>query len=168
MLEVLDETKLLGTVITSDLKWDKNTDNLVKNANKRMKMLHVAAKFVTNNQDLVYLYKTFIRSILEFSAVVWHSSLSQANTSDIERIQKSAVKIILKHKYKDYDSALKELNLETLQKRREILCLRFAKKSLKLNNFKKMFPLSKKLHSMKQSKKEKSFYKNMPILKKYF
>ena len=98
--------------------------------------------------------------MLEFSAVVWHSSLSQANTSDIERIQKSAVKIILKHKYKDYDSALKELNLETLQKRREILCLRFAKKSLKLNNFKKMFPLSKKLHSMKQRKGRKFLQKH--------
>ena len=86
--------------------------------------------------------------------------MSQANTSDIERIQKSAVKIILKHKYKDYDSALKELNLETLQKRREILCLRFAKKSLKLNNFKKMFPLSKKLHSMKQRKGRKFLQKH--------
>ena len=82
------------------------------------------------------------------------------NICDIERIQKSAVKIILKHKYKDYDSALKELNLETLQKRREILCLRFAKKSLKLNNFKKMFPLSKKLHSMKQRKGRKFLQKH--------
>ena len=38
---------------------------------------------------------------------------------------------------------------------REILCLRFAKKSLKLLNFKQMFPLSKKLHCMKQRKGRK-------------
>ena len=51
-----------------------------------------------------------------------------------------ALKVILKHKYKDYETALKELKLETLYKRRESLCLKFAKKSLKLNNFKKNVP----------------------------
>ena len=89
-------------------------------------MLHVASTFINNNSDLVYLDKTFIRSVLEYSAVVWHSSLSQTNSSDIERVQKSAVKVILKDKYKDYKSALNELNLQTLSRRREILCLRFA------------------------------------------
>ena len=97
-LEVVDEAKLLGTIISNDLKWNKNTDKLVKNANKRMKMLHVAAKFINNNQDLVYLYKTFVRSVLEVSAVVWHSSLSKINSSDLERVQKSALKVILKEK----------------------------------------------------------------------
>ena len=104
-----------------------------------MRMLHVAAKFINNHQDLVFLYKTFIRSVLEFSAVVWNSSLSQNNISDIERIQKAAVKVILKEKYKDYSSALSELNLETLSKRREMLCLRFAKKCLKLDKLKICF-----------------------------
>ena len=129
-------------------------------------MLHVAAKFVNNNQDLVYLYKTFIRSVLEYSAVVWHSSLSQKNISDIERVQKSALKVILKENYKDYDSALTQLHLESLAKRREFLCLRFAKKSLKLENFKKMFPLNKKLHSMKQ-RKQRAFHVNHANSKRY-
>ena len=101
------------------------------------------------------MYKTFIRSILEFSAVVWHSSLSQSNINDIERIQKSALKAILKDKYKDYNSALSELNLESLYKRRELLCLRFAKKSLKLENFKKLFTLNKKCHYMNKRKQRK-------------
>ena len=127
-LEVLEETKLLGTVITNDLKWNKNTDYIVKNANKRMKMLHMAAKFINYHQDLIYLYKTFInRSVMEFSAVVWHSSLSQANFS-IERNQKSAMTVILKDQYKNYKSALIQLKLESLSKRREILFLKFAKK----------------------------------------
>ena len=69
---------------SSDLEWNRITERLVKNANKRMRLLHVAAKFVNNDQDMVYLYKMFIRSVLEFSAVVWHSSMSQNNVSDIE------------------------------------------------------------------------------------
>ena len=126
-----------------------------------MRLLHVAAKFVNNDQDIVYLYKMFIRSVLEFSAVVWHSSMSQNNVSDIERKQKSALKVILKERYTDYKSALKELNFESLSKRREILCLRFAKKSLKLQNFKNLFPLNNiNKHCMRMRKKKKFLEKH--------
>ena len=112
---------------------------------------------------MIWIWFIYTKSILEYSAVVWHSSLSQNNISDIERVQKSVLKIILKERYKDYESALKDLNLESLSKRREMLCLKFAKKSLKLQNFKNMFPLNnKKLHIMKQ-RKEKSSMKSMLI-----
>ena len=146
---------------SSDLEWNRITERLVKNANKRMRLLHVAAKFVNNDQDIVHLYKMFIRSVLEFSAVVWHSSLSQNNVSDIERKQKSALKVILKERYTDYKSALNELNLESLSKRREILCLRFANKSLKLQNFKNLFPLNNiNKHCMRMRKKKKFLEKH--------
>ena len=36
IVEVLDSTRLLGTIITSDLKWDANTANIVKQTNARM------------------------------------------------------------------------------------------------------------------------------------
>ena len=42
VLDVVDEAKLLGTYITSDLKWNKNTDYLIKEANERMRLLHAA------------------------------------------------------------------------------------------------------------------------------
>ena len=38
-LEIVDEVKLLGVIINKDLKWSKNTNYLVKKANKRMRML---------------------------------------------------------------------------------------------------------------------------------
>ena len=44
-LDTVEETKLLGTIITSDLKWKRNTEEIVKDANKRMRILHAAAKF---------------------------------------------------------------------------------------------------------------------------
>ena len=34
--EVVDSTKLLGTIISNDLKWDQNTKMIVKKANARM------------------------------------------------------------------------------------------------------------------------------------
>ena len=41
------------------------------------------------------VYILYIRSLLEQSATVWHTSLKEENTSELEGIQKSAVKVIL-------------------------------------------------------------------------
>ena len=120
-----------------------------------MRVLHKAAKFTKNYQDLLVIYKTFIRSKLEQSATVWHSSLSKGNEMDLERVQKSALKVILKKDYHDYKDALKKLNIESLFDRRELLCFKFAKKALKLDQFKKMFPVQKHLHKMKKRSQDK-------------
>ena len=53
----MDEVKLLGVIITSDLKWHRNTDYLTKKANKKMRMLHIAAKYTRNKDHLKHIYK---------------------------------------------------------------------------------------------------------------
>ena len=63
-LEIVEESKLLGTIITSDLKWKRNTEEIVKNANKRMRILHAAAKYTSKISDLKTIYNMFIRSKL--------------------------------------------------------------------------------------------------------
>ena len=127
VIETVTETKLLGTTITSDLSWNRNTDKIVKETNKRMQLLHKASKFTNNTRDLKQKYMLQIRSKLDQSAVVWHSGLTNKNRNDLERVQKSAVKLILGARYENYDDALKMLHLETLEKRREKMCLKFAK-----------------------------------------
>ena len=147
-IETLDKIKLLGTTITSDLKWNENTSIIVKDSNKRMQFLHRAAKFTYNIRDLKKIYMLQIRSKLEQSAVVWHSSLTKRNISDLERVQKSALRLILKEKYIDYKNALNVMKLDTLEVRREKLCLKFAKACLKNEKLFDMFPKSTKSHSM--------------------
>ena len=85
-IEVVDNIKLLGTVISSDLKWDTNISYLTKKAWKRMLLLQNAAKFTKESSDLKSTYLTFIRPVFKQSAIVWHSSLSKKNMNDLERI----------------------------------------------------------------------------------
>ena len=42
-VEVIDSTRLLGTILTDDLKWDSNTSNIVKKANAIMELLRRVA-----------------------------------------------------------------------------------------------------------------------------
>ena len=70
-IAIVKETKLLGTYLTDDLKWNKNTSETVKKAFKRMQLLTRAASFTSCKKDLRKIYLIFIRSILEQSAVAW-------------------------------------------------------------------------------------------------
>ena len=75
-IEELKSTRLLGTVIQNDLNWDMNTAEIVRKANARMQLLRKIVSFGAPIQDLKQIYILFIRSLLEQSATVWHSSLS--------------------------------------------------------------------------------------------
>ena len=120
-----------------------------------MQLLNSAASFTSKRNDLKNIYLTFIRSIVEQSAVVWHSSLTFKNKKDIERVQKAAVRVIMGKSYKDYNHSLRELRLDSLEKRRELLSLRFAKNCLRNEKMRNLFPLKKFKHKMKRRNKRK-------------
>ena len=154
-IDVIDSTPLLGTIITSDLSWEQNTSHLVKKSNARMELLRRVASFGANIHDLKTIYILFVRSQLEQSAVVWHSSLTEQQKNDLERVQRSALKIILGSRYQSYRKALDILNLEPLEQRRKYLCLKFAQRCTKNEKTKKMFPLNEKIHGMDMRNREK-------------
>ena len=98
--------------------------------------------------------------------------LTDNQNESLERIQKSSFKIILKEHYKDYENALKLLNMSTLYERREKKCLKHAKKALKDVRLSKMFPLKDDESIMNRRKSEKykvikaktTRLKNSPII----
>merc|ERR1712208_43370 len=154
-IETVKETMLLGTVITDKLTWDRNCEKMTKKAYKRMQLLNCVASFTKNRQDLKHVYLTFIRSVLEQSAVVWHSSLTEKNKKDLERVQKVAVKIIMGTKFLSYKEGLRTLNIQSLDTRRTNLCLRFAKNCLKNEKMKDLFPVKKYGLKMKIRRQKK-------------
>ena len=168
-IEVVESTKLLGTFITNDLKWDLNTNNIIKKANSRLQLIHKISEFGASQSDMKDIYILFVRSILVVSSCVWHSSLTEENIDDLERVQKSALRIILKEKYKTYTNSLNILELDTLFNRREQLCLEFAKKCTKHRKLKHMFPLNIKDHEMITRDYEKYLiqFANTERLKKF-
>ena len=119
-----------------------------------MVFLHKLSKFTKNKNDIKKIYILQIRSKLEQSAVLWHSSITKKCEYNLERVQKSALRIILGDKYVDYDNALKVLNLQSLRERREDLCLKFAKKCLQVPKLKRMFPRNHHDHEMNKRKSE--------------
>ena len=71
-----------------------------------MRILHKLVEFSVPFVDLSTIYILYIRSVLEQSCQVWHSSLTFENLTDLERVQKNALKIILQDDYISYENAL--------------------------------------------------------------
>ena len=152
-VEIVDQMKILGTIFTNNLKWDKNCDAIMVKVNRRMLLLKKVLHFGANIEEMVHLWIVYCRSILEQSAVVWAGSLTQENKEDLERTQKCFAKLILKKEYHDgqdkaYENALMKLNLQSLEQRRKELCLKFAKDSIKNGILNDILTEKKRKHEM--------------------
>ena len=76
------------------------------------------------------------------------------------------MKVIFGNGYKDYQDALDKIGLDTLEKRRDRLCLDFAKGCLKIEKLKKIFPLNNKKENKETRNKEK-YVVNIERTKRY-
>ena len=80
---------------------------------------------------------------------VWGPALTKENKEDLERTQKTFAKLVLREKYINYESALTILNIDTLESRRNDLCLKFAQKGIENGKLSDLFPENDKKHLMK-------------------
>merc|ERR1711989_218748 len=93
---------LLGVIITSDLRWNENTAQICKKANKKFYILRNLGKSRRKTELLLSAWKVLIRPITEYAAPLWHSGLSKEDTSKLESLKKKAVGMILGTFYLDH------------------------------------------------------------------
>ena len=134
LIDQVNETRLLGVIISHDLSWHKNTNSLIKRAYARMTMLRKLYEFNVPNTKLIQIYTMFIRSVTEQSSVVWSTSITEDESNALERTQKVALRIIYRGEYKTYENALFMSKLPCLTKRRETLLYKFALKIIKMGS----------------------------------
>ena len=130
-LEIVSVTKLLGIMVSDDLKWNAHVEFMCKKASnkiwllRRMKILNLEAEI------LLDFYCKEVRSILEFGVACWNGGLTQKMIDQIERIQKICVTIIVCDI--DFDISYKVgcilLGIEPLCYRRKDMCVRFIQKT---------------------------------------
>ena len=131
MLQVVEKVKLVGIMITNDLKWEENTKYLCTKARQKLWLLRRMKGLELSDLQMLDVYSKEIRSILEMCVPVWHPGLTRKQSRNIESIQKLAFRIILSHRYISYNNALSVFGVKTLEERRVELCKNFALKNSK-------------------------------------
>ena len=136
-IERTDSAKILGVTISADLTWNAHVNNTVSKASKRLYMLYQLKRAGVDQRDLVRIYMSVIRPVLEYAAPVWSTSMPGYLSDKIETIQKRAMRTIFPGM--DYDDILASLNVQTLADRRHDICV---------NYFNKMKNPNHKLHHL--------------------
>ena len=111
------------------MKWDLHIEYLCKKAYKKLWVLRRLKVLDVDPLFMADVYQKEVRSILELAVPAWHPGLTVKLSTELERVQKVAVSIIL-GKSVTYSFGMSLLNLDPLTKRRENLCKKFAKKTL--------------------------------------
>ena len=130
-LDVVEEFRLLGINFMSNMSWQSNTDNMCQKGFSRLWMLRRLKKLGASNTEMIDVYFKQIRCVLELAVAVWTPGLTKAESSQIERVQKCALHVILGDSYESYNQSIDILGVEKLSDRRSKLCLNFAKRSEK-------------------------------------
>ena len=137
ILEVVEKYKLLGLVISSNLKFNDNTSYICKRGYSKLYLLRRFKKLGASTEILKDVYLNQIRYLLIYGVPAWGPLISNNESIDIERIQKCALKLI--YNTHSYTQALEISGLITLKQRREDLCKKFTHKALKHNLFQSWF-----------------------------
>ena len=122
------------------MKPHRHVQYIISRALKRIYVIRRLKSAGCASDDLIYVYVLLIRSILETACPVFQPMLTCEDKSNIERIQKIALRIILGNRYVTYDQACNDVKLSTLEQRRIEICLNFGLKCLRHPHHKTLFP----------------------------
>ena len=95
-VEQVEHAKLLGVTLSNDLTWHKHVDSIVKKAAKNM--LYQLKRYGSSQADLVNVYISVVRPVLEYVCPVWHTNLPRYLSDSITIIQRRALKFIFLRK----------------------------------------------------------------------
>ena len=85
--------KLLGVYISDDLSWNVHIEHIVKKANKCLYALRALKKSGLTITQLVQVYCSIVRSVLEYACPVW-AALPKCLEDILASVQKRAVRIV--------------------------------------------------------------------------
>jgi hypothetical protein len=112
--------KLLGVTLQNDLKWNAHVDSITSKASKRLHILRVLRNSGVSAHDLLTIYISIIRSVLEYCCAAWNTSIPSYLSDKIERVQRRALRILYPNM--SYSATLATSSLPRLSDRRDTLC----------------------------------------------
>ena len=117
-VERVGSYKLLGIIISDDLKWNVHAEYVIAKAAKRLYALRLLKRAGVMPEDMLKVYTYNIRSVFEYAAQVWQDIPAYLSDA-IESIQRRALRMIFPNS--SYQHALDQANLTSLADRRILI-----------------------------------------------
>ena len=127
-IQLIDNAKVLGVTISSDLTWNVHVENITVKASKRIYMLYQLKRAGIDQNDLLRIYLCMISPVVEYACPVWSTNPHTYLSDNIEMVQKRALKII--YPGVSYTEILHSVKIPTLLTRRSANNILMTWKSL--------------------------------------
>ena len=85
--------QLFWVIINENLKWNYHVDYITAKASKKLYALRLLKRAGVQEQDMLKVFRSSVRSILEYAVPVWQD-IPDHLSDRIESVQKRACKII--------------------------------------------------------------------------
>ena len=118
-IEVVSSAKLLGVLVSDNLRRNAHVETICKKAATHLYFLKQLNRAKVPAKDMPLFCTTCIRPVLEYECPVFHHSFPQYLYNEMERLQKRALRIIQPDL--SYDEALVALDITSLYGRRKAL-----------------------------------------------
>lgn len=122
VLERVTSKKDLGVIFDEKLNFDDHIDKITRKAYQMLGFIFHSCKRFKNPESVITLYKTYVRSQLEYCAVVW-SPIYQNNVDKLEKVQRKFTRMLYR-KFNwpkvNYHEQLERLSIPLLESRRFI------------------------------------------------
>ena len=139
-LESADTMKILGFYFSSKPTVQAHVDVIRRRFRQRYWILLHLKRFGFDQEELAQVYRTVVRPIADYCAVVYHSMLTDAQDEDLDRCQAHALRCIYGMGV-SYSEMRRRAGVTTLRQRRIEQCDKFAEQCLKSERFSGWFPL---------------------------
>jgi hypothetical protein len=116
-IEEVELEKDLGIYIRNDLKVSTQCVNAAGKARSVIAMIKRNFRRL-DNEDFLMIYKTYIRPHVEYCIQVWSPHLKK-DIQCLEKVQRSATRLVPSLRKLTYEERLRRLGLTTLEKRRQ-------------------------------------------------
>ena len=105
--------KFLGVIINDHLTFSEHINFRVKKCNSKLFLMRQLRKLGMNNDGLKTFYSANIRSVITYVSTVFYQFLSVHAKSRLEKIQRTATKIILPNT--THQQRLRTLNILSIE-----------------------------------------------------
>ena len=137
--EVVEEQKILGNIVRSDLRTISNTEYICSRAYRRMWILRRLKSLGCPIPELLDVLRQQIISICEGSVAYWGPMITKIESNMLERCLKTGLHIIYHDKYISFNNVLHLAQLRNLKVRRLELITKFSKKAIWSSKYKYWF-----------------------------
>ena len=95
------------------LTWGAHVNHIVSKAQKHLFSLNILKRSELSPQDIIQMYSSWIRPILEYASPAWHAGLTDEQSDALEQEQRRALKIAYPNL--DYEDACQTGNIPILK-----------------------------------------------------